>query len=189
MIAHARIMFASLGIAATLGLAPVVLVAHSGPPFPIVWNQTAGPYEISIWTDPDSTNDGSAAGQFWVVLHGAGPANLVPSSTRVQVSIVPLDRSGPGRSARAEPIGGDVSRQFCVLVMDHEGRFGVRVAIEGPLGPAAVEAEVEATYDLRPPPVMMILYLAPFLMVGLLWLKLLVRRRKGRQADRGRREQ
>ena len=44
------------------------------------------------------------------------------------------------------------------LLMDHEGRFAVRAAIEGPLGPAAVDAEVEATYDLRPPPIMLAVY-------------------------------
>ena len=42
--------------------------AHSGPPFPIVSNQIAGPYDVSVWTDPDATADGSAAGQD--VFHG-----------------------------------------------------------------------------------------------------------------------
>ena len=42
--------------------------AHSGPPFPIVSTETRGPYSISIWTDPDSTDNGMAAGQFWIII-------------------------------------------------------------------------------------------------------------------------
>ena len=55
--------------------------------------------------------------------------------------------------------------------------FPVRVTIDGLLGPAAVEAEVDATYDLRPPPGLVVVYLVPFVAVGFLWLKLLLRRR------------
>jgi hypothetical protein len=47
-----------------------------------------------------------------------------------------------------------VTRQFAALRMDHEGRFAVRVAIDGPLGAATVTSAVDATYDLRPPPVL-----------------------------------
>ncbi|PWT81086.1 MAG: hypothetical protein C5B57_11175 [Blastocatellia bacterium] len=180
MTGHARFRLAWWS-ALLLGLSRVALLAHSGPPFPIVSNQAAGPYEISIWTDPDSTDDGSAAGQFWVVVHGAGSSRDVPATTRAHVSIMPLDRPGSELTVRTEPIAGDVSRQFAVLVMDHEGRFRVRVAVEGPLGTGAVESEVDATYDLRPRPILMVLYLAPFLMVGFLWLKLLVRRRHVRR--------
>jgi hypothetical protein len=61
--------------------------------------------------------------------------------------------------------------------MDHEGPFGVRVAIDGPLGPAEVNASTEATYDLRPRPILMVVFVMPFLVVGVLWGKLLIRRR------------
>ena len=42
--------------------------AHDGPPFPIVSDQRVGAYVVSIRTDPDATDDGSAGGQFWVQL-------------------------------------------------------------------------------------------------------------------------
>jgi hypothetical protein len=57
----------------------------------------------------------------------------------------------------------------------------VSAAIDGPLGPAEARAEVDATYDLRPAPAMMLVYLMPFVLVGLLWLKAL---RRGRTAPR-----
>src|SRR4051812_31418996 len=40
-------------IAACEGL----LHAHSGPPFPIVTDQQAGAYRVTVWTDPDATDD------------------------------------------------------------------------------------------------------------------------------------
>ena len=150
--------------------------AHTGPPFPIVTNRITGSYEVSVWTDPDSTDDGSAAGRFWVTLKPSNGA-MLPADTRVSVAINPAGR--PSRLiARAEPVANDPNHRFAALVMDHEGRFHVRVTIDGPLGPGEVEADVDATYDLRPPPLMIAIYLMPFAAIGFLWLKLLLRRRR-----------
>jgi hypothetical protein len=162
--------------AMALTLCTAVVHAHDGPPFPILSDRIAGPYVVSIWTDPDTTDDGSAGGQFWVRLHLAGKAGAVPAETRATVSIKPAARMGPERRASAMPVRGDVTNQFAAVVMDHEGPFTVRVAIEGPLGPAAVDAVVDATYNLRPPRSMLLLYLTPFLVIGLLWGRLLIRR-------------
>jgi len=111
------------------------------------------------------------------MVESAQPAVALPADTRASVAIAPLDRSGPTRAGRTEPVNHELSRQFVALVMDHEGPFSVRVEVNGPLGTADVAANVEATYDLRPPPFMLVVYVMPFLLVGFLWLKLLVRRR------------
>jgi hypothetical protein len=152
--------------------------AHSGPPFPIVSNRIAGAYEISLWTDPDATDDGSAAGKFWVMMDPVQKGATLAPDTLVRVSVWPLDRQGPVRTASAEPVGHEASRRFVALVMDHEGPYAVRVMIEGPLGLARVDAGVDATYDLRPRPIVLALSLMPFLLVGFLWVKLLLRRRR-----------
>ncbi|MEO7272278.1 MAG: hypothetical protein ABIX28_06150 [Vicinamibacterales bacterium] len=154
--------------------------AHSGPPFPIVSDRIVGPYRVSIWTDPDTTDDGKASGQFWVVIEAAVSTAAVPADTQARVAIRPLDRDGPPREGRAEPVNGAVERQFVALLMDHEGPFGVRVAIAGPLGRAELEGQVDATYDLRPAPGLIALYLVPFALVGALWVKVLLRRRHRR---------
>ncbi|HEY7449993.1 MAG TPA: hypothetical protein VH702_17685 [Vicinamibacterales bacterium] len=159
------------------------LVAHSGPPFPVVSNRMAGQYVVAIWTDPDATDDGSAAGQFWVVLQPIRTGTELPPDTRVNVEVWPLDRAGAVHRETAAPVGQSVARQFAALVMDHEGRFGVRALIDGPLGSANVETEVNATYDLRPQPILLVVYVVPFLMVGFLWVKLLMRRRKKGSPD------
>jgi hypothetical protein len=168
-------------------LASVVLQAHSGPPFPIVTDRIVGAYRISIWTDPDATDDRSAAGKFWVMMQLASPdgaGRAIPPDTRVDVTIRPLDRQGAEQSGRAGPVNGDVARQFVSLLMDHEGPFGVRVAVDGPLGKADVDASTDATYDLRPRPILMILFVMPFLLVGFVWGKLLIRRRMHSQGAR-----
>jgi hypothetical protein len=160
-------------------LASVVLQAHSGPPFPIVTDRIAGAYQISIWTDPDATDDQSAAGKFWVMMQPARPnetRRAIPPGTRVEVTIRPLDRQGGEKIGQAEPVNADVARQFVALVMDHEGPFGVRVAVDGPLGKADIDASTDATYDLRPRPILMVLFVMPFLLVGFVWGKLLIRR-------------
>ena len=159
---------------------PGGLLAHDGPPFPIVSDAMAGPYRVSVWTDPDTTDDGTPGGQFWVRMESARQPEELPGMTRATVAIRPLDRAGPERRAPASPVRGDVTNQFAALVMDHEGRFAVHVTIDGPLGGAALDAETSATYDLRPPPYLIAVYLLPFLLVGLLWGRLVIRRRKAR---------
>jgi hypothetical protein len=151
--------------------------AHSGPPFPIVTSRITGTYQVSVWTDPDSTDDASAAGRFWVTLKASSGA-VLPADTRVSVTINPAGRPDSQNITRAEPVANDPTHRFAALVMDHEGRFHVRVTIDGSLGPGEVEADVDATYDLRPPPLMIAIYLMPFVAIGFLWLKLLLRRRR-----------
>jgi hypothetical protein len=144
--------------------------AHSGPPFPIVTDAVRGPYSISIWTDPDATDDGTAGGQFWIVIGSSTRGGTVPADTRATVSVA-------AQSTRTEPVRGDITNQFGAVVMNHEGPYAVHVEVTGPLGQAVVDTMVDATYDLRPPPYMLIWYLVPFLLAGALWTRLLLRRR------------
>jgi len=163
-------------------LAPEVgLQAHSGPPFPIVSDRVAGAYRISIWTDPDTTDDGTPAGRFWVTLDPASGTGTIPDATRATVTIRPLDRDGPTRTGQTDLVAGSSARQFVAVLMDHEGPFGVRVAVDGPLGRAEIESQVDATYDLRPAPAMLAVYIFPFVAVGALWVKVLLRRRQARR--------
>jgi len=143
--------------------------AHSGPPFPIVTDYSVNGYKVSVWTDPDATDDQTAAGRFWVTV--------TPGASRVTVSIKPLDRAGAERSASADAVNGDIQRRYAALVMDHEGRYGVHVVIDGPRGAAALDAYTDATYDMRPRPALTILFVLPFVLVGFVWGKLLLKRR------------
>jgi hypothetical protein len=102
----------------------------------------------------------------------------VGDGTHARVTARPLDRAGPERTAPAAPVRNDTATQFAALVLDHEGRFRITVAIDGPLGRAEVESDVTATYDLRPAPILLVVYLMPFILLGLLWARVLVHRRR-----------
>jgi hypothetical protein len=180
----------ALGLGAAMALAVArPAAAHSGPPYPVVSNQTRGAYRISVWTDPDTTDDRTPGGQFWITIEPARPGAALPPGTRARVTIRPLDRAAspeaPPEDAEAMPVDGDVSRQYAGLVMDHEGPFAVQVTLQGPWGRADVEAQVQATYDLRPARPLLVLYLLPFLLIGFLWTKRLLRRRQARTGTSG----
>jgi hypothetical protein len=165
------------------------LRAHSGPPFPIVTDAVRGPYTISIWTDPDATDNGTPAGQFWIVIASSTKGTRLPAETRATLSVQPWAPPSPSQatvqSARTEPVRGDVANQFGAVLMDHEGSYAVHIEVTGPMGVASIDAMVEATYDLRPPPYMLVWYLFPFVIAGFLWTRLLLRRRAGlRPSDR-----
>jgi hypothetical protein len=168
-----------LAIVVTFMLAALTVPVggHSGPPYPIVSDQVAGPYLVSVWTDPDTTDDGSPGGQFWIRIHLADGGE-VPPRTQATVSIGAVDQLESAREGSASPVRGDITNQFAALEMDHEGSFGVMVKIEGPRGRAAVMSSVDATYDLRPSRWLLLIYLIPFVLVGLLWGRLLMRRRR-----------
>lgn len=155
-----------------------VVRAHGGPPYPMVSNQASGGYSISVWTDPDTTDDGRPGGQFWVVVDPADGRETIPAATRASVAIHPRDREGPIASGRTEPVNGSVNRQFVALLMDHEGPYAVRVTVDGPLGRVDIDGTVDATYDQRPARGLIALYLFPFIAIGALWAKVMLRRRQ-----------
>ena len=167
----------TIAIAVLLAPQPI-LHAHSGPPYPVLSNRIVGAYDISIWTDPDSTDDKTPAGKFWIVIDPSTRGGSIPAATRATVTIKPLDRPGEALSGETQPVEGSASRQFVALLMDHEGPFAVQVNVDGPLGRADVDTKVDATYDLRPAPIMLAVYLFPFLALGALWVKVLMRRRR-----------
>jgi hypothetical protein len=168
--------------------------AHSGPPFQIVARETHGPYTISLWTDPDATDNGVAAGQFWIVIEPSNKRTAIPPQTTATLSVRGSDATAPAGPRAAEsalrasasPVRGDVTNQFALVTLDHEGPFAVHVEVDGPLGRASTDSRVDATYDLRPAPYMLVWYLGPFVLAGLLWTRLLLKRRAAqRQGPRG----
>jgi len=157
-------------------LVPRTASAHSGPPFPIVSDRAAGPYLVSVWTDPDATEDGTAAGKFWILVRA--PKGVDPSPVRVAFSARPLDRH-PARTVEAASAStpSKPGEAFVTVVLDHEGPWEVHASVEGPLGRGDVTAPVDATFDMRPSPVATAVFLLPFLAIGGLWLTVMVRRR------------
>jgi hypothetical protein len=171
-----------LCLAFTLSIATVVRVhAHNGPPFPIVTDRTVGNYVVSLWADPDVSDEGDADGRFWVMVKPAAKGTVLPADTVVQIAIWPLERRDAVRTETARPDEHDPSRRAAAFVIDREGKYGVKATVAGPLAPAELEAVVDAQYDARPRPALIAVFALPFVLIGFVWLKLLWRRRAGHE--------
>jgi len=148
-------------------------LAHQGPPFPILESQRAGPYAVSVWTDPDV-----GTGTFFVVLEPPKGRSL-PTRTRVRIGLQPVSKRLAEVLYEAEPQKVSYgARYFTSAPLDKEERWRVRVLLDGSEGGGELTAEVEATPDGTIGPIAMALYLMPFLAVGFLWLKAVLRRRE-----------
>lgn len=151
-------------------LVPVVALAHDGPPFPLMVDQKVGPSIISVWTDPDV-----GTGTFFVIVE-APPGTEIPADLQVQVAVQPA-------SGRLAEVTYPASREFlkgqvqykALVQFDSQELWRVRVRLQSAQGSGEAMASVEATppgygrWDL-------LVYVAPFLAVALLWLLALFRR-------------
>jgi hypothetical protein len=146
--------------------------AHEGPPFPIVVDQKVDPYVVSIWTDPDV---GTAL--FFVIVN----APNLPADLRVQIGVQPVTGrlSEVFYSTVREELKGQTQYRAEVH-LDAQELWRVRVRLESGAGNAETLATVEATppgygrWDL-------LVYLLPFLAIGVLWSIAFVRRVKRRR--------
>lgn len=157
---------------AAFALLPASARAHAGPPFPILVDRPVGPYVASVWTDPDI-----GTGIFFVVLEPAKGKTL-PADTRVRIGVRPVDGRLPEAVYTAEPQPVSYGeRHYTEVQFDRGGKWRVRVEIAGPGAGGQLAAEVEPTPDGTIGPISLILYAAPFLAVGFLWLKAALRKR------------
>lgn len=166
----------ALALSATLGTcAP--LFAHNGPPFPVVTDRTVGNYVISLWADPDASDDGDRDGRFWIVVNPSAKGVTLPADTVVQIAVWPVERREAIRTEAAQADEREPARRAAAFVIDHEGQYGVKATITGSLGRADIESVVDAEYDARPRPFLIGVFALPFVLIGFVYLKLLVRRR------------
>jgi hypothetical protein len=143
--------------------------AHEGPPFALFVDQKVDRYIVSVWTDPDV---GTA--QFFVIIN---TPNL-PPDLRVQIGVQPTSNRLPEAvyTAQRENLQNQVQYRADVH-FDAQELWRIRVKLESAQGSGETVATVEATppgygrWDL-------LLYLVPFLAVGLLWAIAMVRKMK-----------
>ena len=150
--------------------------AHEGPPYPLFVDRQVDPYVVSVWTDPDV---GDAL--FFVILNA--PAQL-PPDLRVRIGVQPVSGRLPEAfyPAERENLQGQVQYRAQVH-FDAEELWQVRVRLDSGQGSAQTVATVEATppgygrWDL-------LVYLMPFLAIGVLWAIAMVRRLRRRTGDK-----
>jgi hypothetical protein len=146
--------------------------AHNGPPFPIIENRRVGPVVIAVWTNPDV-----GTGSFFVMVDPP-PGGKIPGDLKVDVAVQPLTGRLPEKSYSAwrENLRGQVEYK-ALIPFDAQEMWRVRVTVTSAEGGGEAVANVEVT-----PPGLgrwdMLLYLLPFLGVGFLWLKAVMRKRR-----------
>jgi hypothetical protein len=160
----------------TILLLARIAIAHEGPPFPLFVDQKVDRYVVSLWTDPDV---GDAL--FFVIVNSQ---TQLPPDLHVQIGVQPASGRLPEAfyTGERESVSGQV--QYRALVhFDAEELWRVRVRLQSAEGNAETIATVEATppgygrWDL-------LVYLVPFLAVGVLWAIAMMRKIKRRTGDK-----
>lgn len=163
----------SAGLVLLWGLTVGPTHAHEGPPFLIITDHDMGPFVVSVWADPDI-----GTGTFFVVLEPPEGGEL-PSDIDVAVGVRPisgrLDEAVYPASPQAVRYG---ARYYAEVEFDRGEMWHVRVSVESPDGGGTVTTEVEATPDGGIGPIGMVVFLLPFVAVGGLWLKAVLRKRQ-----------
>ena len=151
-------------------------LAHEGPPFPLFVDQKVDRYVVSLWSDPDV---GDAL--FFVIVN---TPDQLPMDLQVQIGVQPASGRLPEAlyPGERESVSGQV--QYRALVhFDAEELWRVRVRLHSSEGTTETIATVEATppgygrWDL-------LLYLFPFLAVGVLWAVAMIRKTKRRTGEK-----
>jgi hypothetical protein len=152
-----------------------IIYAHEGPPFPLFVDQKVERYVVSVWTDPDV---GTAL--FFVIVNDKD----LPADLRVQIGVQPVS----GRLAEVfypaerENVQGRVQYRSQVQ-FDAQEIWRVRVQLQSA---QSGNAETVTTVEATPPGYGrwdLLIYLLPFLAVGLLWAMVMIRKVKQRTGD------
>ncbi len=139
-------------------------LAHVGPPYPILLDEPVGPYVVSSLADPDV-----GIGTFVLAITDA-QGQPAPPDTRVVLSVRPLD----GHAAPASHIAQwqrvrDGERFIARVPFDAEGVWQVQLSVEGTAGRGEISVDVRVT-PAGISWLSSLLCLAPFLLVGILWI-------------------
>jgi hypothetical protein len=166
-----------------LSLVVVVLVAssplgaHNGPPFPIISDKRVGPVVVSLWTHPDV-----GTGLFYVIVEPP-PGGAIPADLKIEIGV----RPATGRLAEAiyptqmEHLGGQVEFRT-EAQFDQQELWHVRMIVKSSAGDGEASADVEVTppgygrWDL-------LLFSLPFLGMGFLWFRVMMRKREYRKSQ------
>lgn len=146
--------------------------AHEGPPFPIIIDEPVGPYSVSVWTDPDI-----GTGTFFVVLEPLSGDDL-PQINTVEIGVEPVSGRLEEKAYPAEPQRVRYgARYYAEVEFDRGEMWSIRVKIEGEGWGDELYSEVEATPDGSIGPIGLLVYALPFVAVGVLWVRAMIRRR------------
>lgn len=139
--------------------------AHLGPPYPIMQNRKIGPLKVSVWSNPDV-----GIGSFFVLLDPP-KGTTVPSDMKVQVAVQPVSGRLPEKiyGAWREKVRNEVEFKTTVP-FDREETWRIRILLTS----AQITGETQTNVEVTPPGLGrwdLLLFLLPFLGIGVLWFK------------------
>jgi hypothetical protein len=155
--------------------------AHIGPPYPIMQNRKVGPFNVEVWSNPDV-----GTGSFYVIVDPPKGSGLtVPADMKVQVAVQPVSKRLPVAvyTAWREKLLDHV--EFKALApFDKEEMWHIHIAFSSATANGVADTDVPVTpallgrWDL-------LLFLLPFLGIGVLWFKAAsVKRARGQRRRR-----
>ncbi|MEX2602220.1 MAG: hypothetical protein WD355_11255 [Balneolaceae bacterium] len=160
-------------LAIFLALFPPKTEAHEGPPFPIIIDEVIGPFLVSVWTDPDI-----GIGTFFVVFEPVS-GDETPEITTVEIGVEPQSGRLEERVYSAESqFVRYGARYYAEVEFDQGEMWNVRVILEGPGWEGELLSEVEATPDGTIGPIGLVIYALPFVAIGIIWIRAMIRRRE-----------
>ena len=149
----------------------VSVVAHNGPPFPIITDLRMGPCVVSLWTHPDI-----GVGTFFVVASPA-PGMALPKDLKFEIGVLPVARRLNERSFWTSPREENGQTHYYAWVpFDRQEVVHVNLYLRSSSWNGEASANVEVTpvglgaWDL-------LLFSLPFLGVGFLWFMGMKRKR------------
>jgi hypothetical protein len=141
--------------------------AHIGPPYPIMQNRKVGPFNVEVWSNPDV-----GTGSFYVIIDPPKGSGLtIPADMKVQVAVQPVNKRLPVAvyNASREKLLDHVEFKT-LLPFDKEEMWHIQITFSSSTANGEADTDVSVTptllgrWDL-------LLYLLPFVGIGVLWFK------------------
>jgi hypothetical protein len=141
-------------------------------------NRQVGPFNVEVWSNPDV-----GTGSFYIIIDPPkGSSLLVPADLKVQVSVQPASKRLPVATYDAwrEKLLDHV--EFKAMVpFDKEETWHVHIVFSSSTASGAADTDVPVTPTLLGR-WNLLLFLLPFVGIGVLWFKAAsVRRTRGRR--------
>ena len=141
--------------------------AHIGPPYPIMQNRKVGPFNVEVWSNPDV-----GTGSFYVIVDPPKGSGLtVPADMKVQVAVQPVSKRLPVAvyTAWREKLLDHV--EFKALApFDKQEMWHVHITFTSSTANGAADTDIPVTPTLLGR-WNLLLFLLPFVGIGVLWFK------------------
>lgn len=151
---------------------PSRALAHVGAPYPVLLEQSVGPYVVSALADPDV-----GVGTF-IIQTTLAEEKPVPTDTVVRLWVKPQDGHAPETHHQAQRQATRQGERFIAKIpFDARGIWDVRLELEGTAGRGEVTFSVEVTPPY-PGVLTTLACLLPFVVLGALWVAGALRSRR-----------